>query len=257
MKMLAKDIPNNTLIKFIDKDTNYILTDEKVLTYATYTGNIDKILKYDGVFFLTQDDGKYYIVSEDCPLIVVNPTDEMYLTWIHSTEEYKLIKEFYSDKVASRSGVPLINHIDEGLEILIKLKASEDAMKAFCLHPLIQNDKDLADNFSLIKECDSHVVALVMEYRNIANSWLSDKVLLANGYPYHNTEIKLSPLEDVNDMLRADKIQNYKDFLIYHKGIRPRSDELDYYFNRWIEILFKKCDVLELMLEITGAKNEH
>lgn len=145
--------------------------------------------------------------------------------------EYKLIAEYYSDRVANRSQVLLINHINEGLVVLTKLGASEHAKKAFCLHPLLQQDKDLALNYEIVSEkCDSYTVMLAMEYRSVANEYLSDKV---------NTvaDIRLSPLHDVNDMLIADKVQNYKDFITYHKGTHPRSDELEVYFNKWIDAL--------------------
>ena len=38
-------------------------------------------------------------------------------------------------------------------------------------------------------------------------------------------------------MLIADKIQNKKDFELYHKGSHPRSMELDHYFNNWLKRL--------------------
>jgi hypothetical protein len=44
----------------------------------------------------------------------------------------------------------------------------------------------------------------------------------------------LSPLEEVNKMLVADKIQNRKDFEIYHKENHPRAVELDKYFKNWL-----------------------
>jgi len=37
----------------------------------------------------------------------------------------------------------------------------------------------------------------------------------------------------------ADKIQNYKDFLIYHQKTHARSKELNEYFQNWL----KKLDV--------------
>lgn len=137
-----------------------------------------------------------------------------------------------------------MNHIDEGLIILSRLGATDSAQKAFCLHPLLQNDEDLKDNFKYVaKNTDIETLALAMEYRNIANNWLSDKVFLKDGNPTHDIEIKLSPLHEVNDMLRADKLQNYKDFLLYHKNNHKRSTELDYYFNKWIAKLFETNDI--------------
>ena len=38
-------------------------------------------------------------------------------------------------------------------------------------------------------------------------------------------------------ILIADKIQNRKDFELYHLGKHERSDELDSYFKNWLERL--------------------
>lgn len=83
-----------------------------------------------------------------------------------------------------------------------------------------------------------------MEYRSQANAWLSDKVikvpLMGIGPTTHcvpNGVPTPGPLADVRDMLIADKIQNYKDFIIYHRGTHPRSDELDTYFEAWLRVL--------------------
>lgn len=39
------------------------------------------------------------------------------------------------------------------------------------------------------------------------------------------------------DMVLADKIQNRKDFRLYHKGKHKRSKQLSAYFDIWIEFL--------------------
>ena len=145
--------------------------------------------------------------------------------------EYKLISSHYGTRTAKRSQVPLINHINEGLVILEKISATEDSKQAFCLHPLLQADDDLSKNFEMVVDAvSSRVILLTMEYRNIANAWLSDKALVKEGP-------KLSPLLEVNDMLVADKVQNYKDFIAHHQGTHERSRELTIYFERWLEAL--------------------
>jgi hypothetical protein len=153
-----------------------------------------------------------------------------------NTIEYRLISAHYGDRTAKRSGVRLMNHIDEGLVILNAISATEYSKRAFCLHPLLQEDKDLMENFHFVaSSTDVWTMMLVMEYRNIANAYLSDKI---------NTEqpLKLSPLFEVNEMLIADKVQNKKDFITYHYGTHARSDELARYFNKWLNALGIESD---------------
>lgn len=144
--------------------------------------------------------------------------------------EYKAIKDFYGDRCAKRSGVLLMNHIDEGLKILDYLNASDDAKAAYCLHPLCQSDEDLRFhvNAAFWYNCKPRVIILALEYRSVANEYLSHREISSI------EEIRLSPLREVFDMLTADKVQNYKDFLKYHKHTHVRSVELTEYFNNWL-----------------------
>lgn len=150
-----------------------------------------------------------------------------------SFPEYKLIESHYGNKTARRSGVHLMNHIDEGLWILKKIGASDLAHRAYALHPLVQDDLALAEFFASENKAlvDPSVLMLAMEYRWVANSYLS----------FHPSrplaEIKLSPLTEVNQMLIADKIQNRKDFEAFHLATHPNSKRLQQYFSEWLERL--------------------
>lgn len=160
---------------------------------------------------------------------MTSTNQEIWFRW----EEYEMIVKFYGTRTAARSGVPLINHIHEGLELLLQLGASRDAMRAYCLHPLLQSDIDLATNVDSFYWCHvvPSVLILAMEYRNIANQYLSHRTIS------DISEISLSPLPQVNLMLVADKVQNRKDFLVYHYGTHARSDVLDQYFKNWLSRL--------------------
>lgn len=160
---------------------------------------------------------------------------------IFKTVEYQLIKNHYNGQTAKRTGVPLINHIHEGLMILDFLFPNEYTYvrEAYCLHPLFQSDEDLgkavkkhAKNISLHRfsgqKLDGLSLILAMEYRNIANQYLSHRTI------HHINEIALSPLFQVNQMLIADKVQNRKDFELYHEKTHPRSAELKQYFSNWL-----------------------
>lgn len=145
---------------------------------------------------------------------------------------YKLITNYYGDQTAERSGVRYMDHIDDALTIFDLIDASVLARKAFCVHPLLQPDEGLEKNWK--KVClavGTPIVLLAMEYRYIAMSYLSQRVI------NNLDEIKLSPLKDVNDMLIADKVQNKKDFMKYHYGTHERSEELLQYFDNWLERL--------------------
>lgn len=144
---------------------------------------------------------------------------------------YELIRKYYGDKKAKRSGVPYINHIDEGLIILDAIGASSCAKDAYCIHPILQDDDTLDANMGLVKDVHYRTIITAMEYRNVANRGLSC-------YQVDNPDnIYLGPLKDVRDMLVADKVQNRKDFYVHHYGTHPKSIELDRYFRNWLRAL--------------------
>lgn len=161
--------------------------------------------------------------------------------------EYQIIKTYYDDKTANRSGVLLMNHIDEGLKILDWINASIFAKKAYMIHPIFQSDeaiKEIDNYYGIIEKIDFRVLINVMEYRSVANEYLSKREIQTL------SEIRLSPIKDVNDMLIADKIQNRKDFEIYHLGKHERSKELDLYFKNWL----RKLNISEQMYGICKEK---
>lgn len=152
--------------------------------------------------------------------------------------EFQHISEFYSNRTADRSKVPLINHIIEGLDILRQCGASDDAMRAFCLHPIVQDDGALRLNnaSNWINNSSPRAILLAMEYRRAANAYLCRPSTDHWTIEEMKANIGLL-LPEVRDMLIADKIQNRKDFILHHKGTHPRSEQLDQYFLNWLNIL--------------------
>jgi hypothetical protein len=151
-----------------------------------------------------------------------------YIELEHS-ESYKLIQNVYQDNKAERSKIPFIYHIDEGGFILNKIGASDIVKDSYYLHPLLQSDDEFNKNKSLnFNNINTESLILTTEYRRVANSYLSTMDISSFvGFP--NNEIK--------QMLLADKIQNYKDFLLYHKGTHVRSGILEEYFLNWFKLL--------------------
>lgn len=185
-------------------------------------------------------DNPNIITSNDCNIVnFLKKNDIKYTIDLDHTEslEYKYIDSFYGSNVAKRSGVPFMNHIDEGLAILHLIGASDSAKKAYCLHPIYQPDelipiygtKDMRD--INVFGINANVIVNAVEYRHTANNYLSTREINSLD------DIILSPLKDVNDMLIADKIQNRKDFELYHEGTHPRSKELSQYFKNWLQRL--------------------
>ena len=155
---------------------------------------------------------------------------------IYDSLEYADIMRHYGNEKAKRSQVPLMNHINEGLTILEYMGASESVLKAFCIHPLFQNNEVFLENYGRIFDYDPRVMVNVLEYRNKAKSYL------CVSETYSNTESIIAHsvgtmLINTRAMLIADKIQNKKDFMVHHYGTHPRSEQLLNYFNNWLKYL--------------------
>lgn len=155
-------------------------------------------------------------------------------------KHYAAICECYGERKAARSGVPLSRHIDEGLCLLDAVGAGKRAMEAFCIHPLVQDDEALqaalqpGSVFASFAP-DPAIVVLAMEYRQVANAYLSHH---CRG---EDDSFNLSRLPEVNAMLVADKVQNRKDFEIHHLGSHENSVVLQRYFGNWL----RKLDISE------------
>ncbi|RYZ16858.1 MAG: hypothetical protein EOO70_03450 [Myxococcaceae bacterium] len=150
--------------------------------------------------------------------------------------EHRLIQDFYGQQRARRSQVLFMNHIHEGLAVMLHLQASPQAMRAFCLHPLVQGDGELRDHYARVAQAvepvpgGAFVLGLAMEYRSVANAYLSHAELPPEG-------IRLSPLVEVNAMLAGDKVQNRKDFELHHAQAHANRVRLAEYFQQWCQAL--------------------
>ena len=149
---------------------------------------------------------------------------------------YQAIQQFYADRRAERSQVPLIRHIDEGLRVLEAIGAPQVAKDAFCLHPLVQSTPSLEQSLQpgsalLSFPLQPAAIILAMEYRAVANAYLSEHCTGPADTPV------LSSIPAVNDMLVADKVQNRKDFERFHRSTHPKSALLEQYFANWLRVL--------------------
>ena len=228
--------------------TQFLRFDYKLINLETYEWGVDATfvkdgVEYQGIYIIEpyRNKGLYpslvkktILTAEQCHIegYLKSKNIQFVSPDLVPFDEYKLIANYYGGKKAKRSGLFLMNHIDEGLAILNWIGASELAKKAYCLHPILQADDALVNhNDILFDGVSPSVIIRVMEYRSVANEYLSKREINSVD------EIRLSPLKDVNDMLIADKIQNRKDFEMYHEGSHPRSKELAQYFCNWLERL--------------------
>lgn len=153
--------------------------------------------------------------------------------------EYHLISHYYGNRAAARSGIRLMNHIDEGLAILTEMKASEAVKAAFCLHPLVQSDEAYEENFERLCKDDrvgNIPLILAIEYRKAANSYLCKPS--TDHWHLDQIKRKVGVLSlELKQMLIADKRQNYKDFMAHHFSAHERSWQLYGYFHNWFKVL--------------------
>jgi hypothetical protein len=187
--------------------------------------------------------GKTVLVIEDCGISGYLNKNKIVYEEIESPSEryaYRLISNIYKDIRTKRSGIYLMNHIDEGLYILNKIGVSVITKDAYCLHPILQSDESLSENYLSDKllvnpfndfEIHPSAFILAMEYRRVANNYLSQRNIS------NINDIELSILPEVNQMLISDKIQNRKDFEMYHIDTNPRTNELQKYFKNWFSRL--------------------
>ena len=155
--------------------------------------------------------------------------------------EYKLISDYYGDQKAKRSNLYLMNHVDEGIAIMLERGASEDAIKAFIAHPMFQDDEHFLDCENLesnivVANCSKKVILLCAEYRKVANAFLC-KPHTDNWDIDQIRDVTSIIIKDVHEMLVADKVQNHKDFLQHHALSHPRRSALFNYFNKWFQVL--------------------
>lgn len=199
--------------------------------------------------------GQRYITSPGCGIFDVLAHiggEPVLAAAFTATPEYRAIEEFYGDGRARRSGVFFMNHIDEGLVVLRRLNALDATRRAWCLHPIVQGDADLAlaVRAGALAPFANEVVVLAMEYRNIANRFLSPM----EQHPGYDDpgQICRSPLVEVDQMLVADKVQNFKDFREHHLASHPRAARLERYFQRWLAALGVDPHEVDVLAERAG-----
>lgn len=155
--------------------------------------------------------------------------------------EYRAIQEHFAARVAHHSGVPLLQHIEEGLVILGELDATEDAMRAFCLHPLFDSDEALirfGQDYMNSVDADPFIVLLVMEYRYRINAWRGTKHSCGGGSQMGQSHDSLpvpGPLEAVQQMLIATQVHGRKELV--RQPLRGRdSPSVDrmLQFDQWL-----------------------
>lgn len=161
---------------------------------------------------------------------------------VFRSAEYAMLRKFYGDRQAQRSGVPLINHIREGVTVMGFISAEFSAKLGYVLHPMLQSFEDLMNQHRLVT-CDRNIssrsVLYAMEYRRAANAYLC--TTKTDGWKLGDiVNATGTLLPQVRDMLIADKVQNFKDFTIHHHGTHARSAQLNAYFNNW----FIRLDIL-------------
>jgi len=165
------------------------------------------------------------------------------MTVWHKTPEYMLISVYYGNKCAKRSGVPLMNHIKEGIKLLIAWDRPEEEQRAFAIHPIVQNTGSLIVRRTMPSDSrpiHENVFNLAKEYSDKANSYLcnpdTDRLTMSQdaGDLMHLLGIMSTSCAW---MLLADKVQNQKDFRTYHWFTHDRTHQLEAYFNLWIRTL--------------------
>lgn len=151
---------------------------------------------------------------------------------------YRMICQHYGDKTAARSGVKLMDHINQGLVWMLSTeKVNGMQLDAWCIHPIVQSDAAFLESGLITStEVGSWTWTLALEYRRAANAYLCKP--LTDSWTDADAKSQIGEIyHDIRMLLLADKLQNQADFIKHHKGTHPRSKQLTKYFERWLRIL--------------------
>lgn len=152
--------------------------------------------------------------------------------------DYYKVTQTSSGIKAKTTGIPYIIHILEGLLWLDHKMCGVIQKRAFILHPVLQNDYDIQNNYNRYNydSLPNKVLILTMEYRKQANSYLPKTAETSLFDP------ETSALRQVNPLLAADKLQNQKDYysnIQKHYDVRGKGEcqNLEFYFSQWFKVL--------------------
>ena len=254
--LLYLEYRHKQLLKFGVTVQNQAYDDKSIITYYnTPFGNM-----YGSIYILKQFTGNQLFIKnlqifgiavltlEECGIVGYLEKIKCNHIVLKHSDAYKLVQQYYGDKRTKRYGVPLIYHIDEGGYILNYIGASDIVKDAYYLHPLLQSDEDFNKNLNMnFGSISTESIILAMEYRRVANSYLSTM---------SKSSFVGFPNEQIKDMLLADKIQNYKDFMKYHKDTHKRSVELEQYFLNWFELLDVSLHAVNRFIEQLEKKQD-
>lgn len=162
----------------------------------------------------------------------------------------RLIETIYGTRCARRSRVPLIDHINEGIIVLQALQATPVETEAFCLHAPAQ----ISYHFGARPAAEHY---LPIQPQGPRDTWLlqtqfplaTEAVALAWRFAAHAEAFRPDYLNNkkrppliaidpaVRKLLIADKVQNRKDFDLFHCDSHPRRAQLRLYFECWFTLL--------------------
>lgn len=177
-----------------------------------------------------------------------------------NSDALAMIEGHYGHLTASRSKVPLIHHIYEGLVVLARTGMSAPyVMQAYAVHPLFQDGRLLETHWSELMKLPQHVITFAMEYRSVANAGIRKPVgrtlPIIRGWESAPSGafnwLRLSDIAAVNSMLVADKVQNHKDFsrhFLCGDGLHPEATDLQAYFEAWFSLLHVTQDQRDWLL---------
>lgn len=145
---------------------------------------------------------------------------------------YLTIAQEWKNKRSS-VGVPYMHYIDTGLMILRHNQVDIDTMRAWCIHPLVQDVKGMLEWFDVLANTVSWpALALAVEYRNQITRYSSHK----HATPGATVPSLDNVLPQVVAMIKADKVQNYWNLCTAYKD-EYRYVVLTPYFKDWMSAL--------------------
>ncbi len=142
--------------------------------------------------------------------------------------EYRLenLKKHYEDSMYDNWNY-YISYTYKVMAVNKWLNFSKICTDSLIILPLLWSDKDFVNNWKTIT-ISSNLAFFISEYKNVSKNYNLDRKIQST------SDIVISPITDVNNLLLSTAIVNYNNYENHYKLTHPRASLFGEYYKNWL-----------------------